>query len=65
MMPLPRRIMFTLTSLMIFIGIGLTGWHVVHWFSYVPPALLGLFGLSGLCPALVLKRLRHRPPGLR
>ena len=58
-MPLSRRLMFISTASLIGIGIGLTGWKDVHWFLYVPPILLGVFGITGLCPAILMGRLRN------
>ncbi|VAW50437.1 hypothetical protein MNBD_GAMMA06-1731 [hydrothermal vent metagenome] len=38
------------------VGIWLTGFTTVHWFSYALPAFLLFAALSGLCPGLFLSR---------
>ncbi len=59
-MPPARRLMFVMTAGLILTGIGLSGWERVHWLLYVTPVLLGLFGLTGLCPAMALRRFGAR-----
>ncbi len=49
-----QRMLFILVSITIFIGIGLTGFATVHWFSYVPGAALLFAGVTGYCPGLTL-----------
>jgi hypothetical protein len=43
-------------SVLILVGIWLTGFKAVHWFMYVPPAVLIFAGVTGICPGLMLFR---------
>lgn len=45
------RVWFVFVSLIIFIGIALTGFSVVNWFLYVPPVVLLLAAIIGYCPS--------------
>ena len=49
-----QRVFFIMVAIVILVGIGLTGFDVVHWFSYVPAAALLFGGLTGLCPGMTL-----------
>jgi hypothetical protein len=50
------RLWFTGPMLMLWIGIYLTGFSVVHWLIYLP-AFMSIFALStGLCPGMFLIR---------
>lgn len=51
-----RMFMFN-ASLMMLVGIWLTGFDKVHWFIYVVPAFFIFATLTGLCLGLVLPRL--------
>lgn len=57
-MPIARRLMFALTSAMILTGIGLSGWSNVHGFLYVTPLLFGFFSITGICPQVLIKRIK-------
>lgn len=48
------RVQFLAVSLLILIGIWLTGFGNVHWFLYVPVVALAFAGISGICPGLML-----------
>ncbi len=49
-----QRMLFLMVSITIFIGIWLSGYSTVHWFSYVPGAALLFAGITGICPGLTL-----------
>jgi len=52
------RMLFLVVAAMISIGIWLTGYRNVHWFSYVPAVAMLSAGVTGFCPGLiVLKKL--------
>ena len=51
-----RLFMFN-SSLVILIGIWLTGFNNVHWFIYFIPAFYLFAAVSGFCPGLVVPRL--------
>jgi len=53
-----QQLLFLIVAILISAGIYLSGYSQVHWFSYLPAALLLLAGLTGICPTLlVLKKL--------
>ncbi|MEO5341140.1 MAG: hypothetical protein H7837_11610 [Magnetococcus sp. MYC-9] len=49
-----QRMQFLGTALIILLGIGLTGFHIVHWFLYVPVVALAVAGLTGICPSVIV-----------
>jgi hypothetical protein len=40
----------------ILVGIWLTGFDKVHWFSYAVPAFFWLAAAIGICPGLIIAR---------
>ena len=46
------RVFFLIFAIIISAGIWLTGYEVVHWFSYLPPAFLLFAAITGICPGL-------------
>ncbi len=53
-----QRVFFLVLALIIYLGIFLTGYNNVHWFAYVPVALLLFAFLTGFCPGLkILKAI--------
>jgi len=50
------RIWFLGPILMLWIGIYLTGFDVVHWLIYVPSAFALFAFVTGLCPGMFLIR---------
>jgi len=48
------RMLFLFMAALILIGIWLTGFNVVHWLLYVPPAALIFAGVTGICPGLII-----------
>ena len=60
-MPAKQRIMLLLSAMLIIVGIWLSGWSSVHWFLYITPALFTLFGVTGLCPSVIMHRYLSRP----
>lgn len=47
------RVWFLLFAVIIFIGIYLTGFSVVHWFLYVPVAGFVFAAITGICPSQI------------
>ena len=45
---------FLSIALIVLVGIALTGFGRVHWFLYVPVAVLAFAGITGICPGLAL-----------
>ena len=51
------RMTFIMVGLVIWLGIALTGFGVVHWLLYIPAVALVLAGASGICPNLIVTKL--------
>ena len=50
------RVFFLVVSLSIWLGIGLTGFGVAHWWLYVPAGFLLFAAVTGFCPGMILTR---------
>ena len=50
-----RFFLFNAAVLML-VGIWLSGFRNVHWFSYIVPAFFLLAAATGICPGLVMAR---------
>jgi len=48
------RMQFLTIALLVFVGIGLTGFSRVHWFLYVPVVMFIFAGVTGICPGLMI-----------
>ena len=48
------RIWFVFFSILIWIGIYLTGFEIVHWFLYIPAAALIFAAVTGICPSQLI-----------
>lgn len=48
------RIWFAVFGLLIWLGIYLTGFSIVHWLLYIPAVMLIFAGVSGICPSQLL-----------
>ena len=59
-MSLGRRIMFIFTASLLLLGIWQSGWAGIHWILYVIMASFFLFGLSGICPAIIIENWKER-----
>ena len=46
------RLFFLIFAILIGIGIWLSGYKAVHWFSYLPPAFLLFAAITGICHGL-------------
>lgn len=53
--PSVRLFLFVVSSV-IWGGIALTGFDVVHWLLYVPAVFLLLAAVTGFCPGLIFSR---------
>lgn len=51
-----QRMLFLTISIMIFLGIWLSGYDKVHWLLYIPAVFLMFAGLTGICPGLLILR---------
>ena len=50
------RFFFLVLGLLILLGIYLTGFSVVHWFSYVPVVFMFFAAITGICPGLIISK---------
>ncbi|MEE9422349.1 MAG: hypothetical protein V3V50_04255 [Gammaproteobacteria bacterium] len=48
----PIRVFLLVAGSMIWLGIWLTRFNVVHWFMYVPATFFVLAAITGLCPGI-------------
>ncbi|MBU2494862.1 MAG: hypothetical protein KJ571_19740 [Bacteroidetes bacterium] len=48
------RVWYAAFAVVIFLGIYLTGFAVVHWLLYVPVAGFVFAAVSGICPSQLL-----------
>lgn len=46
------RAFFLFLAAVIWLGIWLTGFGVVHWVSYVPAVVLVVAAITGICPGM-------------
>ena len=49
-----QRMVFLVMSIVIFVGIWLTGFGTVHWVLYIPAAALAFAAITGICPGIIL-----------
>lgn len=45
------------SALVMMIGIGLSGFNQVHWFSYVMPVIFTIAAIFGVCPGINLWKI--------
>ena len=51
-----QRMVYLTASLMPLLGIALTGFARVSFVLYIPVAMLGFAGITGVCPGLLFWR---------
>ena len=51
---LEMKTWFALFSIIIWLGIYLTGFSIVHWLLYVPAVALLFAAVTGICPSQIL-----------
>lgn len=52
----PMRLFFAVSGSIIWLGIGLTGFGVVHWLLYVPALFFTFAVVTGICPGLIISK---------
>lgn len=50
----PIRSVFILLSVLIWLGIYLTGFGNIHWLLYLPAAITAFAGITGICPGAII-----------
>ncbi|MDQ7015076.1 MAG: hypothetical protein Q9O24_10725 [Gammaproteobacteria bacterium] len=48
------QIFFLLMSVIIWLGIWLTGFDVVHWVLYLPAVFFVFAGVTRICPGMII-----------
>ncbi|MBJ6611783.1 MAG: hypothetical protein JG718_15600 [Candidatus Thiothrix moscowensis] len=51
------RFFFLFAASVIWMGLWLTGFSVVHWLLYVPAVMLAFAAITGICPGLIVSQL--------
>ncbi len=51
---LEMKVWFALLGLIIWLGIYLTGFSIVHWLLYVPALAFIFAAITGICPSQLL-----------
>lgn len=51
------RFFFLVSGSVVWLGIGLTGFAVVHWLLYIPAVFFLFAALTGICPGIIVSRL--------
>lgn len=59
------RFFFLFAGSVIWGGIALTGFSVVHWLLYIPAVFFYFAAVTGICPGIIVSRLvfGDRAPG--
>jgi uncharacterized membrane protein YuzA (DUF378 family) len=50
------RLFLLIVGSLIWGGIALTGFNVVHWLLYIPAVFLLFAAVTGFCPGLIISR---------
>ena len=51
------RVFFLVFGLMIWLGIWLTGFAVVHWVLYIPAGFAIFAAVTGICPGIIFTKM--------
>ena len=49
-----QRMLFLTISVLLGVGIWLSGWNQVHWLLYIIVGMLAFAGATGICPGLMI-----------
>ena len=50
------RLFFTVSGTVLWLGIWLTGFSVVHWLLYIPAMFFTFAVITGICPGLIISK---------
>lgn len=50
------RLFFAVSGSIIWFGIWLTGFTVVHWLLYVPAVFFSFAVITGICPGMIISK---------
>ncbi len=51
------RLFFLIAGSLIWLGIYLTGFNVVHWVSYLPAIFFIFAAITGICPGIIFSKM--------
>ena len=51
------RFFFLVSASIIWLGIYLTGFNVVHWILYIPALFFTFAAVTGICPGMIFSKL--------
>lgn len=51
------RLFFLVAGSILWLGIWLTGFAVVHWVLYLPAVFFYVAAITGICPGIIVSRL--------
>ena len=51
------RLFFVIFGSVIWLGIWLTGFEVVHWVLYFPAIFAYFAAITGICPGLIISKM--------
>ena len=57
------RVFFFVVSLVIWLGIWLTGFNIAHWVLYIPAVFLLFAAVTGYCPGMIITRTLFKETG--
>ena len=53
------RFFFLVVSTVLWLGIYLTGFDVVHWLLYVPASFFVFAAVTGICPGIIFSKISY------
>ena len=53
----PMRFFFLVSGLVIWLGIGLTGFHMASWILYIPAVFFTFAVVTGICPGMIFSNM--------
>lgn len=54
------RFFFLVAGSVIWLGMYLTGFSVVHWLLYVPASFFYFAAITGICPGIIISKIIFR-----
>ncbi len=54
---LPMRFFMLVVSSVLWLGIWLTGFAVIHWLLYIPAGFLLFAAITGICPGIIFSNM--------
>ncbi len=53
----PMRFFFLVSGVVIWLGIYLTGFNIVHWLMYFPAVFFIFAAITGICPGIIISKM--------